>query len=154
MITTNDGSQVDDHAEMAGLLWSSYRDRMGHSEGINMQFNLSNLETRVHGLEEMFEPFMQEEIDLVLKQMPPDKSLGPDVFTGLFLKKCWPIIQQDFIKLTNGFHEGILKLQNIDESYITLIPKVQNPESVNDYRPISLTNVFLKFLIKLVANRF
>ena len=30
---------------------------------------------------------------------------------------------------------------------------MQSPESVNDFRPISLTNVCLKFLTKLVANR-
>jgi hypothetical protein len=154
MIKAEDGRLVNDRAEMVGLLWSSYRETMGHSEGINMQFNLSYLVTRVQGLEEISQPFLQEEIELVLKQMPPDKSPGPDGFTGLFLKKCWPIIKQYFLKLINDFHEGTLQLQNINESYITLVPKVQSPESVNDYMSISLTNVCLKFLTKLVANRF
>jgi hypothetical protein len=36
MLTAADGRQVSDHAEMAGLLWSSYKERMGVSEGINM----------------------------------------------------------------------------------------------------------------------
>jgi hypothetical protein len=139
---------------MAGLLWSNYRDRMGHSEGITMQFDLSKLVTRVQGLEEISQPFLQEEIDLVLKQMPPDKSPGPDGFTGLFLKRCWPIIKKDFLKLIQDFHEGSLQLQNINESYITLVPKVHSPESVNGYRPISLTNACLKFLTKLVENIF
>lgn len=154
MLREDDGRLVEDHAEMAGLLWSNYRDRMGHSEGINMQFDLSRLITRVQGLEDISQPFLREEIDLVLKQMPPDKSPGPDGFTGLFLKKCWPIIKKDFLKLIQDFHEGTLQLKNINESFITLVPKVHSPESVNDYRPISLTNVCLKFLTKLVANRF
>jgi hypothetical protein len=47
MIKAADGRRVNDHAEIAALLWSSYRDRMCHSEGINMQFDLSRLVNRV-----------------------------------------------------------------------------------------------------------
>jgi retron-type reverse transcriptase len=36
--------------------------------------------------------------------------------------------------------------------YITLIPKVSNPEGVNDYRPITLLNCVLKIITKLLAN--
>jgi retron-type reverse transcriptase len=92
-------------------------------------------------------------MDLVIKKMPPDKAPGPDGFNGLFLKKCWPIVKEEFYKLAADFQKGNLNLQNINGSYITLVPKVHTPESVNDFRPISLTNVCLKFLTKLAANR-
>jgi hypothetical protein len=154
MLTAADGRQVSDHEEMAGLLWSSYKERMGMTEGISMQFDLASLLTKVQGLEEISMPFLEEEMELVIKQMPPDKAPGPDGFTGHFLKKCWPIIKQQFLDLVTEFHEGTLNLQNINVSYITLVPKVQSPETVNDFRPISLTNVCIKFLTKLVANRF
>jgi hypothetical protein len=36
MIKTSEGRVVNDHAEMAVVLWASYRDRMGCSEGIDM----------------------------------------------------------------------------------------------------------------------
>ena len=36
---------------------------------------------------------------------------------------------------------------------ITLFPKVQSPVYINDYRPISLVSLPLKFLTKLLANR-
>jgi hypothetical protein len=85
--------------------------------------------------------------------MPSDRAPGPDGFNGMFLKKCWPIIQDEFTKLAQDFQKGNLDLQNINGSYITLVPKVASPECVSDYRPISLTNVCLKFLRKLVANR-
>jgi hypothetical protein len=118
-----------------------------------MKFDLARLVKRVENLQELTVPFLKEEIDLVIKQMPPDRAPGPDGFNGLFLKKCWPIIQEEFVKLAQEFQKGNLDLQNINGSYITLVPKVASPECVSDYRPISLTNVCLKFLTKLVANR-
>ncbi|XP_071677070.1 uncharacterized protein [Lolium perenne] len=141
MLTAVDGRQVSDHAEMAGLLWSSYKERMGMSEGISMQFDLAALIEKVPGLDEISMPFLLEEMELVIKQMPSDKAPGPDGFNGHFLKKCWPIVKQQFFDLAAEFHEGSLNLQNINGSYITLVPKVQSPETVNDFRPISLTNL-------------
>jgi hypothetical protein len=81
------------------------------------------------------------------------RSPWPDGFNGLFLKRCWPIIKKDFYKLASDYHSGSLRLQNLNGSYITLVPKVAAPVEVNDFRPISLTNVCLKFLTKLLANR-
>ena len=98
MIKADDGRMVSDHEEMAGILWSSYKDRMGCSHGIDMQFELSRLITRVQGLEEISEPFLKEEIDLVIKGMSADKAPGPDGFNGLFLKKCWPLVKNEFYK--------------------------------------------------------
>ena len=138
---------------MAGVLWDSYKNRMGNSTGIQMGFDLHRLLPRVEGLEVLSRPFDKTEIDLVIKHMPSDKAPGLDGFNGLFLKRCWSIISSDFYKLAMEFHKGGISLESINTSFITLIPKVGVAEGVNDYRPISLTNVCLKFLTKLVANR-
>jgi len=51
------------------------------------------------------------------------------------------------------FFSGDLNIQAINNSFITLIPKVNNPTNVNDFRPISLMNYVLKVITKLMANR-
>jgi retron-type reverse transcriptase len=99
------------------------------------------------------EPFSEEEISNIVKFMKPDRAPGPDGFNGLFLKKCWHIVKKEFIQLCNDFHSGRGQLQSINGSFITLVPKKNSPESVNDFRPIALTNTCLKFLTKLAANR-
>jgi hypothetical protein len=118
-----------------------------------MQFNLQSLLKRVEGLDELTLQFQVKEMDDVIKEMPGDHASGPDGFNGTFLKKCWPIDKGDFYQLAKDFQEGSLKMLNINGSYITLVPKVAAPVKVSDFRPISLTNVCLKFLTKLVANR-
>jgi hypothetical protein len=85
--------------------------------------------------------------------IPSDKAPGPDGFNGLFLKVCWDIIAPDFYKLCSDFWEGKITLECLNNSFITLFPKKLSPETVNDYRPISLLNCVLKVLTKILAER-
>ena len=118
-----------------------------------MQFYLPISLQRVEGLEDLTRPFSTQEMDDIIKYMPADKAPGPDGFNGKFLKKCWHLIKHDFYHLANEFFEGNTGLENINGSLITLVPKKPSPECVNDFRTISLTNVCLKFITKISANR-
>jgi retron-type reverse transcriptase len=69
------------------------------------------------------------------------------------MKKCWRVIAPDFYDLCAGFYDENICFLSINSSYIVLIPKVDNPSHVNDYRPISLLNSSIKLLTKILANR-
>jgi hypothetical protein len=97
-------------------------------------------------------PFTTDEIKTALEDVPIDHAPRPAGFNGMFLKKCWPTIEQDFLQLFAQFTQGNLNMEPINGSFITLIPKKDSPRTVNDYRPISLLNSSLKILTKLVAN--
>jgi hypothetical protein len=132
---------------------SPHATRMGKTENPDMLFNLDDLIQSCENLEELSAPFTTQEIDGIMKEMSNDKSPGPNGFNGLFIKKCWHLIKEDFYQLYEDFYNGTINLQAINNCFITLIPKVNNPVSVNDYRPIFLLNCVLKLLTKLLANR-
>jgi hypothetical protein len=44
-------------------------------------------------------------------------------------------------------------LQSINGSYVTLVPKIDNPAKVSDFRPISLLNSSIKLITKILSNR-
>jgi hypothetical protein len=83
-----------------------------------------------------------EEVAYALKQMAPLKTPGPD---GLPADEvCQAIIDA----LNSGIMPHFLNMTNI-----ALIPKVKNPTSVTEFRPISLCNVLYKLISKVLANR-
>lgn len=50
------------------------------------------------------------------------------------------------------FREGMMPV-GVNETCILMIPKVTQPESVKDFRPISLCNVLYKIVSKCLVNR-
>lgn len=48
-------------------------------------------------------PFTEDEIWNIIREIPADKSSGPDGFTGHFYKTTWPIIKHDVIR---SFHRA------------------------------------------------
>ena len=42
---------------------------------------------------------------------------------------------------------------SFNSTFIALIPKVDNPASLNDFRPISLCNCIYKVVTKVIAHR-
>ncbi|KAK3230491.1 hypothetical protein Dsin_002372 [Dipteronia sinensis] len=51
------------------------------------------------------------------------------------------------------FHEDGSIVKELNYSFITLIPKIGNPETIKDFRPISLVGSMYKILTNVLANR-
>jgi hypothetical protein len=93
------GEMISSHDGKANLLWESYKQRLGTSEFTHIYFDLQELLVRSENMEALEEPFTKEEIDAIIKDLPSDKSLGPDGFNSDFLKKCWPTVCQEYYKI-------------------------------------------------------
>jgi hypothetical protein len=132
-LDTKDGRPIFEQDEKAALIWDEYRKRMGCTTHPEMKFNLNDI-VHLQDLQSIAGPFSKEDIDQVVKTMPYDKAPGPDGFNGIFIKKCWHIIRDDIYELCMDFFNGVVDLQAINNSYITLVPKVNTPMSINEFR--------------------
>jgi hypothetical protein len=127
---------------------------LGISEFRNFTIQPSALISSSPHLQHLEEPFSVHEIETIVKALPNNKSPGPDGFNNEFTKAAWPIIKHDFLSLCHDFYNNNVGLGSINSSFITLIPKVDSPRHVGDYRPISLLNTSVKLLTKILANRY
>jgi hypothetical protein len=90
---------------------------------------------------------------LAMSQIHALKSLGPDGFSSGFFQNAWGIVGKDVVWATLIFLNGGRFDDGINATNICLIPKVNTPSKVTDYRPIILCNVIYKLILKVLANR-
>ena len=76
------------HADKANLIWLSFKDRLVTSNFTSVNYDLASFFSANPDSSMLVLPFSRDEIDSVIKAMPPDKALGPDGFNTDFIKHC------------------------------------------------------------------
>jgi hypothetical protein len=99
------------------------------------------------------EAFTSAEVFAAIDQMHPLKAPGPDGLPALFFQKYWHIVGHEVQDMVLNALNNNGRLNDLNKTFIVLIPKGKNPHSPKDYRPISLCNVIMKIITKVVANR-
>ncbi|XP_028099858.1 uncharacterized protein LOC114299337 [Camellia sinensis] len=90
--------------------------------------------------------FTKEEMWAAIKECDGNKAPGPDGFNMLFFQKSWKFLKGDIMKFMKEFYSNSKLGYGVNCSFVTLIPKKDNPNSLIDYRPISLINSPYKML--------
>ena len=63
------------------------------------------------------------------------------------------VVKNSVYKEVRGIFEKGCVPSYLNETLISLIPKCQNPETLNNYRPISLCNSVYKIVSKILVAR-
>ncbi|KAL4308214.1 hypothetical protein GQ457_01G004750 [Hibiscus cannabinus] len=97
--------------------------------------------------------FSEEEVWAVIRDSDVNRAPGPDDFNMSFFKRYWELIKVEFMKFFRDFYHTQHFEASLNHSFITLIPKKSNPESLDEYRPISLLNCAYKILTSVLGRR-
>ncbi|XP_055830788.1 uncharacterized protein LOC129899799 [Solanum dulcamara] len=92
----------------------------------------------------------KEELKEVVFSMSPTSAAGPDGMSGKFF---WDIICDDLLKLVQHFFNGHCIPRYISHACLVLLPKIEHPNKLSKYRPISLSNFTSKIISKLLCLR-
>jgi hypothetical protein len=83
--------------------------------------------------------------------MSPWKAPGPDGYPAGFYQQAWDIIKPSVFEFVSQVWMNPCLLDEVNYTDICLIPKVAQPEYVNQFRPISLCNTLYKIVSKVVV---
>jgi hypothetical protein len=115
----------------------------------NFHMNMLSEEDRIL----LTAPFTIEEIKLVVFSLKHNSAPGPDGIPAEFFQDFWELIHIELWNLFKDFYDGVLDIKRLNFGLVTLIPKVDNPTDMRNFRPICLLNVCYKIITKVLTNR-
>ncbi|XP_071906129.1 uncharacterized protein [Coffea arabica] len=94
-----------------------------------------------------------DEVTRVVFSMDGDSVAGPDGFTGKFFTFAWEVVDSDIFQAILSFFFGAELSRFVIATSIVLIPKVLNPHSFFQFRPISACNFLNKVISRVLVSR-
>lgn len=81
------------------------------------------------------------------------KAPGPDGYQPAFYQQNWEIVGPSVIRFALEFFTTCILLRELNDALLVLIAKVDRPEKITQFRPISLCNVLFKTITKVMVMR-
>jgi len=97
--------------------------------------------------------FSEVEVKSTVWSCDSSKSPGLDDFSFNFINICWEFLKEDIFLEVNEFTVKGRWPIGSNASLICLLPKVDNPQQLCDFRTISLVGCLYKIVSKLLSLR-
>ena len=82
-----------------------------------------------------------------------DKAPGFDGYNFKFIRKMWEVIKDEIYDSVMEFFATGCSTRHLNVTWVTLISKVENPTSIEQYRPISMVGSLYKIISKILSFR-
>ena len=102
---------------------------------------------------ELTKPITMEEVTEAVTQLPAGKTPGTDTIPAEFYQSLWEDIDGDVFSFVVESIEQAHIAAELNVSKIALLPKSEDRNRVQNFRPISLLNTPYKIIAKFLANR-
>eukprot|EP00253_Pinus_taeda_P034939 PITA_34939 len=94
-----------------------------------------------------------EEIEETVKAMKKGTAPGPDGFTVDFYQAGWHFLGKEILQMVEESRMNQKVWPALNSTFYALIPKTNNREDPNGFRPIALCNVIYKIITAMMAKR-
>ncbi|CAM8987641.1 unnamed protein product [Rhodiola kirilowii] len=94
-----------------------------------------------------------EEIRRAVFQLGATKAPGCDGYPAIFFQSNWDLIRDELVGEVRSFFREFILDKDWNTTQIVLVPKVKDVSRMTELRPISLCNVSIKVITKILANR-
>ncbi|KAJ3671646.1 hypothetical protein LUZ60_007725 [Juncus effusus] len=129
---------------------------MGRKNEKATQAELSSLTSSISApmaLAALVQPFHPLEVWSAVSNIKKGKTSRPDGMPIELIQKMWLVMAEDIMKVITAFYTNRLDLCKINKASITLIPKKEGANKIDEFRPISVISTPIKIISKLLADR-
>ena len=148
------GSWIEESGEVKEVVRQFFMQRFQESDQDRPRLDGIHFQTIGHPQNEMLVGrFQEDEVKQAVWDCGSEKSPGPDGLNFKFIKEFWHLIKPDVLRFLDEFYVNGIFPRGCNASFLALIPKVSDPQMLNDYRPISLIGSMYKIVSKLLAQR-
>ena len=152
----HEGGKIEGQQNLKSYITQFYKELFGPPEE-----NHFSLDSRVDDIPQVSQsendsltaPFTKKEIRDAIFDMEHNKEQGPDGFPAEFYQHFWEVIKGDLMDMFHDLYIGDLPIFSLNFGVITLLPKTQEANKIQQFRPIYLLNVSFKIFTKVATFR-
>lgn len=136
-----------------------YFKEMSQEPNINRDEAIDNITRQIPRLitEEqnilLLKPISLQEVEIAVNSLKVGKAPGPDGFTSIFFQHFWELIKWEVWQVVEESRNLRWMYPGLNATFIALIPKSEESNFPDKYRPIALCNIIYKIVSKVVALR-